>query len=187
MSTRTIVSLLSIGLAVAGLGVAQAQEAAPVKIAFVDVEKAVVLVDEGKARLKELQDWAKPRQDELAKLNSDVTNLQGELASKRGVASEDALAEVNRRLVAKQREFEDKQRVGRRDFEQKQEGLLKDLGVRLNEVITRYADANRYTAVFILRPNELVYLANSADITDTVVKLYNERFPFPRPAEGAAK
>lgn len=187
MSTRTIVAFLTISMILLGAGSALAQEAAPVKIGFVDVEKAVVSVEEGKARVKELQDWAKPRQDELAKLNNDITSLQGEINSKRGVASEDAIADLNRRLVAKQREFEDKQRSARRDFEQKQDVLLKDLGARLNEVITRYADSNRFTAVFILRPNELVYLANSADITSTVIKLYNERFPFPAPAQGATK
>ena len=158
--------------------VAVAQEEAPVKIGFVDVEKAVFAIDEGKARLDELQKWAQPRQEELGRLNKDITDLQNEIAQKRGVANDDALADLNRRLIAKQREFEDKQRDGKREFDLRQNKILEDLGKKLNEVITRYADENRFTAVFILKPNDLVYLANSADITGTIVNLYNERYPY---------
>ncbi len=153
-------------------------EVGPSKIAFVDVEKAVVSIDEGKARLKELDDWARPRRDELARVGKEVNDLQTELASKRNVANEDALADLNRRIVAKQREFEDRQRIAKRDFEERQNAVLKDLGEKLNAVVTQYADQNRYTAVFILKPNEIVYLAHQADITDAIVKLYNERYPF---------
>ncbi len=150
----------------------------PVKIGFVDVERAVVSIDEGKAKLKELQDWAKPRRDALEKLGNDIQALQQELASKRGVASDDALDQLNKQLVAKQRQFEDMQRDAKRDFDEKQNAVLKDLGQKLNDVIAQYADSNRFTAIFILKPNDVAYLANSADITPTVIKLYNEKYPY---------
>jgi len=155
-----------------------AQEVPPVKLAFVDVERALFSIDEGKARLKALQDWARPLQEEIAALSQEISTLQGELAAKQGASNETALAELNRKLVEKQRVLEDKQRRGKRDFEQRQDAVLKDLGTKLNEVIVKYADENRFTAVFILKPNDLAYLARSADITDTIIKLYNERFPY---------
>jgi outer membrane protein len=127
--------------------------------------------------LKELDTWARPRQDELAKLDKEINELKGEMITKQGVANDDAIAELNKRVVAKQREFEDKQRTGKRDFEAKQQALLKELGGKLQELITKYADQNRYAAVFIFNPDQLAYLANSADITDAVIKLYNDRYP----------
>ena len=155
----------------------QPQEPAASKIAFVYVQKALASTEDGKARTKELEAWARPKQDELAKLDKDINDLKGELITKQGVASEDAIGELNRRVVAKQREFEDKQRAAKRDFDAKQKALFTEIGGRLQEVITKYADQNRFTAVFILNPDQLAYLANSADITDTVIKLYNERYP----------
>lgn len=174
---RVPVVVLVAVLLIAG-GVVSAQETPPVKIAFVDVERALFSIDEGKARLKELQDWAKPVQDELAALSKEISELQSEIAAKQGVANDSALAELNRKLVDKQRTFEDKQRRGKRDFEERQDAVLRDLGGKLNEVVTRYADENRYTAVFILKPNDLAYLAKTAEITDIIIKLYNERFPY---------
>lgn len=180
--TRTLAAGLG-ALAVAVAAQAQTPAEPPTKLGFVDVERAVASVDEGKARFKELQDWARPRQEELNRLSKEIESLQGELIAKRGTASEDALAELNRRLVARQREAEDKKREAQRQGELKQEVLLKGLGERLNDVITTYADQNRFTAVFILKPNDVAYLANSADITEAVIKIYNQKYPF---AGGAA-
>jgi outer membrane protein len=187
MRLRTLAAAVMVGSAFAGLAAAQQQEAPPVKIGFVDVERAVVSIDEGKARLKELQDWAKPRRDELDKITADINNLQEAIAAKRAIASDDALADLNRRLVARQRELEDKQRETKRDFDEKQQAVLKDLGQKLNDVIAKFADSNRYTALFILRQNDVAYLANSADVTDTVVKLYNQAYPWPPKSPAATK
>jgi outer membrane protein len=172
------------GVLVAGAGLAQQAEP-PTKIAFVYVQKALASTEEGKVRLKELDDWARPRQEELGRLEKEINDLKGELLTRQAAAGSDAVADLNRRLVVKQREFEDRQRLAKRDFEEKQQGLLRELGGKLQEIITKYADQNRYTAVFILNPNDLAYLATSADITDTVIKLYNEKYPLAANAPAA--
>ena len=173
------------GSLMAGGAWAQQPEVAPAKIAFVYVQKALAGTAEGKAQLKDLDDWARPRQDELAKLDKEVNDLKGEILSKQGVASDDAIAELNRRLVVKQREFEDRQRNAKRDFEARQQAVLKGIGGKLQDVINKFAEASHYTAVFIFNPDQLAYLAPSADITDTVIKLYNERYPLAAKAAAA--
>jgi outer membrane protein len=187
MRLRTLAAAAVTVSSFVALAAAQQQETPPVKIGFVDVERAVVSIDEGQARLKELQDWVKPRRDEINKLGSDVANLQSQIASERGIASDDAMADLNHRLVARQRELEDKQRDTKRDFDEKQQAVLKDLGDKLNTVIAKFADSNRYTAIFILKQNDVAYLANSADVTPTVIKLYNEAYPWPPAKPTAAK
>jgi outer membrane protein len=176
-------AILVSGLGVAMSAWAQAPEVAS-KIGFVEVERAVLACDEGKARLKDLEAWAKPLQDELAKLGKDINDLTNDMNSKRGVASDEALADLNRQLVAKQRAFEDRQRVAKRDFEGRQDAILKDLGGKLQEVVATYAKENGFTAIFILKANDLVFLASGADITDIVIKLYNQKFPFPGGSAG---
>ncbi len=185
MSFTRLSGTVLAGLLLGGAAWAQQPEVAPAKIAFVYVQKALASTDEGKARLKDLDEWARPRQDELAKLDKEVNDLKGEIISKQGVASDDAIAELNRRLVAKQREFEDRQRGAKRDFEAKQQAVLKDIGGKLQDVINKYAEANHFTAVFIFNPDQLAYLAPAADITDTVIKLYNERYPLAAKAPAA--
>ena len=40
-----------------------------------------------------------------------------------------------------------------------------------------YARANDYDAIFVLNAQPLIYIADAADLTDTVIRLYDERFP----------
>jgi outer membrane protein len=158
--------------------------ATPTKFAFVLVQRALASTEEGKARLKDLDTWAQPRQEELGKLDKEINDLKGEMITKQGVANEEAIGDLNRRLVVKQREFEDRQRIAKRDFESRRQGLLKELGGKLQEVINKYAADNQLAVVFIINPDQLAYLAPSVDITETVIKLYNERYPLgPAPAK----
>lgn len=166
---------------VLGVSVAVAQQDAA-KIGFIDVERAIAMIDEGKAKVEEVAAWAKPRQEELARLDKEINDLQGEIQNKRGVATEEQIGELNRRLVATQRTFEDRQRVTKRDFEEKQNQILKELSGKLQEVIATWAAANKFTAVFILKGNDVAFLVPSADVTDTVIKLYNEKHPIKAPA-----
>ncbi len=171
---------------VAVSGLAQQAEAPATKIGFVYVQKAIASTEEGKSKLKALDDWARPRQEQLARLDKDINDLKNQILSKQGAASDDVLADLNRQLVAKQREFEDKQRDGKRDFEGRQQALLRDLGGKLQQVINDYAAQNKYTAVFIFKPDDLAYLADSADITDTVIKLYDQKYPVAEKPASAA-
>ena len=135
MSFTRLSGAVLAGLLLAGGAWAQQTEVAPAKIAFVYVQKALASTDEGKARLKDLNDWAQPRQDELAKLDKEVNDLKGQIMSQQGVASDDAIAELNRQLVTKRRQFEDRQRDAKRDFEAKQQTILRDIGGKLQDVI----------------------------------------------------
>lgn len=175
MSVGKFLSLVAVSGLVAGAAIAQAPE--PTKIGFVDVERAIVAIEEGKAKLKELENWAKPRQEELQKLGKDINDMQGELVSKRGVASQEALDQIQQNLVAKQRQFEDRQRVAKREFEERQDTVLKELGGKMQGVIQGFAEKSGYVAVFLFKANDVAYLAPSADITNVIVKLYNEKYP----------
>jgi len=171
-------------LLLAGSGLAQQAEP-PTKIGFIYVQRAIAGTDEGKIRLKEMDDWARPRQDELARLDKEIGDLKREIMSRQGAASEDALSQLNRDLVSKQREFEDKQRIAKRDLEERQQALQKELGGKLRDIVTAYAEQNRYAAVMVLDTLNLVYLAPSTDLTDMVTKMYNEKYPLAAKAPAA--
>ncbi|HNX49405.1 MAG TPA: OmpH family outer membrane protein [Thermoanaerobaculaceae bacterium] len=184
MSLGRFLSLVAVVALVAGSAMAQAPE--PTKLGFVDVERAVFAIDEGKARLKELDAWARPRQEELSKLGKEINDLQAEIVSKRGVASQDALDQLQQRLVGKQRQIEDRQRVVKREFEEKQDAVLKDIGGRMQQIIQAHAEKTGYLAVFLLKPNDVAYLAPVADLTETIVKAFNEKYPVKAAAAPAA-
>ena len=168
-------------------GWAFGQQAPPTKIGFVEVEAAVRGTDEGKVRFKEVDDWMRPKQEELTKLGADISAMQNDLATKRGTLSDQALEDLNRRIVAKQREGEDKQRTYNRELNQKLDVVLSDMGGKLRAIVKAYAEQNGYAAFFIIKDNELIYLAPVSDLTETVVKLYNQKYPYTAKPAGATK
>jgi Skp family chaperone for outer membrane proteins len=76
-----------------------------------------------------------------------------------------------------QRELEDAGRALEADFQNKRTELIDGVASRLRTVAADYAAANSIDAIFILNNQPLVYIADSAIITDVVIQLYDERFP----------
>jgi Skp family chaperone for outer membrane proteins len=136
-----------------------------------------VTVAEGKAKVAELEEWAAPRRQRLKQLQDEALALQRDLRAKRGVAADDVLRELDNRARDAARTFEDERRSFQRELEQKQEEFLADVAVKVGAVASDYGRANDYDAIFVLNAQPLIYVAEAADLTETVVQLYDERFP----------
>ncbi len=147
------------------------------KVGWVEVEKVLNKVQEGRLKLRELEEWAKPRRENLQKMREHVTELHQKLAKERGVASEDALEKLQKQTVDAGRRLEDATREFKRDFEKKQNELLAGVAQKMRRVIEDYAKANGYDAVLIFKPRTIIYLSDTADLTDTIIKEYDQRFP----------
>jgi len=146
-------------------------------IGFLDTERAIKTVKEGQRQLQLLDEWSTRKSDEVEKLQSRVAELTQQLNAQRTIASADAIRQLEDQLLVAQRSFEDAGRALQRDFEAKQRELLALVATRVRDVAGEYASSNGFDAIFMLESQPLVYIANSAVITDAVIKLYDERFP----------
>ena len=146
-------------------------------IGFLDSERAIKTVKEGQRQLQILDAWANQRSDEVETMQSRVAELTQQLNAQRTVASADAIRQIEDELLQAQRSFEDAGRALQRDFEAKQRELLALVATRVRDLAGEYASTNGFDAIFMLESQPLVYIANSAVITDAVIQLYDERFP----------
>lgn len=156
---------------------AAAASGAAANVAFLDAERAVQEVDEGKAKIAELDAWANPRRQEVARLQQQAVALSQELQQKRAVAAPDVVAELEQRARDAARSFEDGRRQFERELDRKQTEFLSDVAVKVGTVASDYGRSQGFDAIFVLKAQPLVYVADGADVTDTVIRLYNERFP----------
>jgi len=146
-------------------------------VGFLDTERAIKKVKEGQRQLQILDDWATQRSDNVERMQSRVAELTEQLSVQRTVASADAIRKLEDELLVAQRGFEDAGRTLQRDFEAKQRELLALVATRVRDLAGEYASANGFDAIFMLESQPLVYIADSALITDAVIQLYDERFP----------
>ena len=93
------------------------------------------------------------------------------------MAAEEALQQLKEQELDARRVYEDAARSFQRQLEAKQNEFLGDVAVKVGTVASEYGEANGFDAIFVLNAQPLVYLSESADLTDTIIKLYDERFP----------
>ena len=146
-------------------------------VGFLDSDRAVKGVQEGKRQLQALNEWANQRSDEVEAMRDRMEELTRQLESQRAVASPDAVKRLEADLLQAQRDLEDAARVLKRDFDNKQRELLAQVALRIREIASEYAEANGFDAIFMLDSQPMVYLKDSVVITDAVIQLYDERYP----------
>jgi len=146
-------------------------------IGFLDAERAVLSVQEGKSQLKILDDWATPRRAHLEELKGQVAALNQQIATQQAAVSPEALAQLQSQLVQAQRELEDGARVFNRELPARRDAMLSELSAKLMTVAGEYAQANGLDAIFLLGARAVAYYSKSLDVTDAVIRLYDERHP----------
>ena len=146
-------------------------------VGFLDTERAIRTVGEGKRQLQILDAWANQKSDQVERIQSRVTELTQQLNTQRTIASADVIRQLEDELLQAQRSLEDAGRTLQRDFDAKQRELLATVATRVRDLAGEYASTNGFDAIFMLESQPLVYIANSAVITDAVIQLYDERFP----------
>ncbi len=161
----TIVAMLAAIPAVAG------------NVGFLDSERAIKTVKEGQRQLQILDSWATQKSAEYEKMQSRVAELDQRLNAQRIIASDEVVRGLEADLLKAQRELEDAGRTLQRDFEARQRELLAAVATRVRDIAGEYAAANGFDAIFMFETTPLIFVAESAIITDPVIRLYDERFP----------
>ncbi len=146
-------------------------------VGFLDTERAIKTVKEGQRQYQALDAWANQRADEVEAMQERVAELAQQLNAQRAVASPDAVAQLENDLLQAQRNLEDAGRALQRDFDVAQREFLAQVATRVRDVASEYAAANDFDAIFMFESQPLVYVADSAIITNAVIQLYNEKYP----------
>lgn len=171
-----------VAVAMAALAVPAFAQNTPARVAVVDVQKVLTQSTPGKAayeRLKKMQDEriskAKQMDDELKKLDQDI-------AAKRVSLSEDKLTEMAKQLndkkIAMQRYAQDADR----EIGEARDRELQALQTRIEPVIDAIGKEMGLALIFNKFESGLVYAADAVDITDTVVKRFNDAVNTPAAA-----
>jgi outer membrane protein len=164
-----------ISIAVAALALpAFAQNAAPARLAVIDVQRVLNTSVAGKAaqdRLKKLQE---DKVTKAAKLQEEMKALDTEINTKKLSLSEDKLADLQKQLADKQVAL---QRFGQdadKELGEARDKELMTLEGKIKPVIDQIGKEMGLAAIWNKFESGLVYASDAIDITDTVIKRFNE-------------
>ena len=144
------------------------------KIGFIDVQRVLARSQAGVAAREQLEREKATMQKEMDTRRVDMEKLREEIEKKGPLMT----AEVRRE---KQELFEKKRRDAARiaddfqkDLEKKESGLLQKVLADLSTVIERVGKSKGYWLVVERSRGGVLYAANEADLTDEVIRAYDQ-------------
>lgn len=175
--------------AVRAQGTASAGSATGSKVGVINVRQAIVTTSEGKQASAELQSQFAPRQNELEGLNKQINDLRQRLSAGGSTLSDEEkqrLTVQGQRLTA---QLERKQNELQEDVNTAQADVVDKIGRKMMDVLDRYARENGYVAIFdsSAQNSPILYASNNIDVTQEIIKLYDQAYPIKGAAPAAAK
>ncbi|HMK30208.1 MAG TPA: OmpH family outer membrane protein [Terriglobales bacterium] len=185
---RVLLPLLLLSASAFAQGASPAATPAPqTKIGMISIQDAILATNEGQRDFQSLQKKFEPKQTELANLNKEIDDLKKQLSTQGDKMNDDArntlVKNIETRQKNLQRSFEDAQN----DYQTQQNELAQRIGVKLMDVVDKYAKQNNYTMILdVSSPQSpVVWAGPSTNITKDVVDLYNTQSGIPAPPSSA--
>ena len=163
-----------IAFLLATIAFAAAARAQPLKLAYVDVQRAIQETEEGKAARSRLKSEFDQRRAQIDKKSADLEKMQQEYEKQAPVLSDEAKRkkqeDFQKALVEARKSAGDLQEDMNRQEQQAMGSILQ----RLQQVVAEIAE--RESLSFVMDKGTLLYAPLPADITNEVVRRYNDRF-----------
>jgi len=158
---------------------AQAQAAAPTKVAIISVQQAILQTKDGQKASGELQAKFLPRRQELEKKQASIQTLQEQMKKGSATMSDDAKTKLARDIDSNQKSLQRDSEDFESDVQQEEGKIMQDLGQKMMDVIIKYATQNGFSMVVdVSNPQTPVLWADpSVDITNEIIKLYDQAHP----------
>ena len=165
---RAFMAVLSLSLLTAP---AWGQE---LKVGFVSLQKAISESKSGQSARESFQTAIKERQDALLKEKQAIESRRKDLEKQAVLMKESERAKAQREFQLRVRDYERKARDMREELALREQEVTNSILKDLQKVIAEVGKTGRFT--MILEQGQLLYTDKGIDITDEVIRLYNERF-----------
>jgi outer membrane protein len=178
---------LALGV-LAGGASAQTPATVGLKIGVIEVQKIVQESAVGKESLARVQKVQQAKQDELAKRQKELRDMEQKIQDQGKSLSEDAMEKLQKDYQAKALDLKRFQDDAQRELEESQRKELGDLEKRIMPVINEVAREQGYALVFNKFNSGLLFADDrSVDLTEAVITKFNSMIAAPAaPAAPAA-
>lgn len=147
------------------------------KIGIINIQEAILASNEGQRDLNALQKKFEPTQNELNALNKEIDSLKTQLQTQGDKMNEEARNGLVKNIENKQKTLQRRAEDAQSDFQSQQGEVANRIGVKIMEVVDKYAKQNGYTMVLdVSSPQSPVLWAlPNTNVTKDIVDAYNAR------------
>lgn len=157
---------------------------AELKLGYVDLQRALQEVDEGRSAKSRLQGLLEAKQKEIDREQEGLRKEKELLDKQASAMSEEARTQRQNELQKKVVELTQKWEKGRQDMGTKERSELQAIFGKMDPIIASLAQREGMTMVFEKSDSGLVFAPPALDLTNELVRLYNDQY---RSGKGDAK
>jgi outer membrane protein len=156
------------------------------KIGLINIQQAILATGEGKQAMDELQKKYEPRRQQLQRDQDAINQLTDQLQKQSATLSDEEASRLRRELDRKQSQFKREQEDAQSDFQADNQDVGNRIGQKMVRVINDYAQKNGYELVMDPSQINIFYAAKGIDITEPIVRLYDQANPVAASAASAS-
>ena len=153
-----------------------AGRAADQKIGYVDLQRALNEVEEGKTAKALLQKDFAEKQKQLDTKKAEFEKLQADFEKQAVVMSEQARKDKGQDLDRRARELQALFVNLQKDLSDRERDATRGIFDRMNAIVRELAEADGFTYVFE-KGGGIVYAPASLDLTNELIRKYNAKYP----------
>lgn len=146
------------------------------KIAIVDIQAALLSTAEGKQMAAEIQSQFSAKQADLESMRKTLVDIQTRIQNGERTLSDEERARLERTGQRTQAQLTRRQDEYQAEFNDARQDAVEKLGRKMGEIISHYARDNGFMMVMDSQVCN-IYCSNQLDITQEIVRLYDQAYP----------
>ncbi len=150
---------------------------AEVKIGIVDMMRALNESNSGKKAKADLEGLIKSKQGQLDTKGKEIEKLKGEMEKQSSVLSPEARKTREDELERMLRDYQRLVADSQAEVKKKESEVTGDILKGIREVVDKIGEEGGYTMVIENAEGIILYSKKDLDLTDSVIKRYNESKP----------
>lgn len=164
-----------------GVGAAWAQTAAVAnKVGVIDLHAAILATQQGKQRVAAIRAKFDPQQAKLKQGATELQALEQKLQQGTGLTDQQK-SDLAQQIATRRRDLQRLAQDTQSDFNQARDQMEVELSQRMAQLVSEYAKSHGYVMIFDVSepwPNDpVLYASQATNVSETLVKLYDSRYP----------
>ncbi len=146
------------------------------KIGFVNTIQILGESEEGKARIAAWDASYKSQMAEVEAEGAELQNLRQQFAQQQLSLNPETQAEMQRSIEEKTTKLQRMQEDINRKAQQDRDKIVQEMSRKMQKILDDYGQQNGFAVIF-LRSEQQVFVADALDVTQEILRIYNEQHP----------
>ncbi len=168
---RQVLTITAVLALLGSAGRARAQD--PVKIGYVDIQRAINETSEGQSAKKRLKSLFDNRQKELDEKQTELKKMKEDLDKQRTILKQDVIAQREKDLQEKFVQLQATYVRLQKELSEKEAEMMKGIVAKMQGVISQIALQEAFTIVLEKSESSILWAKPSLDLTNEVIRRYN--------------